>query len=357
VKHHGLDDDEYSLLHIKESEYSDHSHHQLIVLHSPYEDTLIRHCWDSLEIKQLRTLQEGIFLEFCPHCSKSVNFVKLGFTLRLPQNEIDEFLEYFCKTTTAKRKKDEPYIYEMISHFNQCSHSPPVHPPPDAPSVPTNMHLTLYNVSDVLFKDKKPSCSRASKSKLVQEAEDIPEPQRELHYMNQDSRNRVAMTNYETGLSSATPQRKLHYMNQGPENGAGVKTVETDLAGAMPQRESQYMNHESGTGVAVTTALSTGEVPQRELHYMNQQDINNQVATNIIETSSLNAAPQRESQYANQDFINQPVMSTFETSEKQSQSHFSGNHVNNCPPVAPRRKVNVSGKQWDYLDMHVYNYV
>ena len=57
----------------------------------------------------------------------------------------------------------------MINHYNmcvitllQCMHAVPI---PSA--VPACSHLTLYNASDVLFQDKKPSHNRASKSKLL----------------------------------------------------------------------------------------------------------------------------------------------------------------------------------------------
>ena len=151
VKHYGLEDNQYSLLYVEERTYQDNTYHDLIVLSSPYDNTEIRHCWDSLEIKQLRAIQEGVFLEFCPHCCSSATMVQQGFTLRLPQKDVNASLEFFCEHTSAKFKPDQTYICEMMTHSILCTHSPPVRPAPNPPPVPAGMNLTLYNVSDVLF--------------------------------------------------------------------------------------------------------------------------------------------------------------------------------------------------------------
>ena len=206
VKHYGLDDDEYSLLHVEDRTYSDNTFHHLIVLSSPYDDIKIRHCWDSLEVKQLRAVQEGVFLDFCPHCSKSVTFVKLGFTLRLPQIEIESCLDFFCQHTSAKRKKDQKYICEMTTHSILCTHSPPVHPAPNPPPVPTGVNAILYNISDVLF---RPSLSRASRSRLDTA---VPPPtntsQREPpHYVNQESYNQLCTNTQGTSSPDVLPSQ------------------------------------------------------------------------------------------------------------------------------------------------------
>ena len=151
---------------MEERTYQDKSLHHLIVLSSPYSNTEIRHCWDTLEVKQLSMTPEGVFLEFCPHCSRSLYFVKLGFTLRLLQDEIEKCLDFFCEYTSAKRKRNENHICEMINHYNLCSHSPPLRPAPNPPTGPTDMHVVLYNISDALFKDQQPSLDTTSRSKL-----------------------------------------------------------------------------------------------------------------------------------------------------------------------------------------------
>ena len=191
-------------------------------------------------------MQEGILLEFCPHCSKSINFVRLGFTLRLPQNGIETCLEYFCQHTTAKYKKDETYICEMICHYNMCSYSPPLHAPPNPPPVPTNMHLTLYNVSNVLFQDKKPSLSRASKSKLeATVAPVLSSPQRDLQYVNQDSVNQPYTITQETSSSSAMPRRDLHYVNQDSVNQTSTTTQGTSSSSVISSQPQLSGSHVS----------------------------------------------------------------------------------------------------------------
>jgi len=52
----------------------------------------------------------------------------------------------------------------MVNHYNLCSHSPPVRP---APPVSTDMHLTLYNISDILFQDKQPPLVRDKVNTVV----------------------------------------------------------------------------------------------------------------------------------------------------------------------------------------------
>ena len=195
---------------MEEITYSDNTLHHLIVLVSPYDNTEIRHCWDSLEVKQLRAVQEGVFLEFCPHCSSSVDLVQLGFTLRLPQKDIENCLEYFCQHTSAKRKQDEKYICEMTTHSILCTHSPPVRPAPNPPPVPTGMHLTLYNVSDVLFRS-------STESTRLNTAVTPPRamPQRApTHYVNQDTENPPNMTTQKT--STEVPQLSGSHVSNRP---------------------------------------------------------------------------------------------------------------------------------------------
>ena len=161
VKHYGISDNEFSLLHIEDVSWSGQARHDMIILSSPYNDSEVRHRWASVEIKLLRTVHEGVFIEFCPHCSKSKNFVKLGFTLRLPQEQIEDCLEFFCRNTLAQRKKYETYICEMVDHDKQCVNRSPSVPAPKAPPSTANAHLTLYGVTDII---RHPALTRASKS-------------------------------------------------------------------------------------------------------------------------------------------------------------------------------------------------
>ncbi|XP_065894767.1 uncharacterized protein [Dysidea avara] len=161
VKHYGISDNEFSLLHIEDVSWSDLTRHDMIILSSPYDDTEVRHRWASVEIKLLRAVHEGVFIEFCPQCSKSQNFVRLGFTLRLPQEKIEDCLEFFCRNTSAQHKKDEAYICEMMDHYKQCVRRPPSVPAPTPPPSTSNTHLTLYGVTDII---KHPALTRASKS-------------------------------------------------------------------------------------------------------------------------------------------------------------------------------------------------
>jgi len=151
VKHYGISDDEFSLLHIEDVSWSGQARHDMIILSSPYDDSKVRHRWALVEIKLLRTVHEGVFIVFCPHCSKSENFVKLGFTLWLPQEHIEDCLEFFCRNTSAQRKKDEAHICEMIDHNKQCVHRPPTVPAPKASKSAANAHLTLYGVTDIII--------------------------------------------------------------------------------------------------------------------------------------------------------------------------------------------------------------
>jgi len=259
VKHYGLDDDEYSLLHVEERTYQDESLHHLIVLSSPYSNTEIRHCWDSLEVKQLRMVHEGVYLEFCPHCSRSLNFVKLGFTLRLLQGEIENCLEFFCEYTSAKRKRYENHICEMINHYNLCSHSPPVRPAPNPPTRPTNMHVVLYNISDPLFKDKQPSLNRASRSKLDTAANPAnlnsdnqpytsakqtnPEPQ---HYANLNSGNQTSTTTTTTTTTTtqqtSSELRKYANLNSGNKPCTTTTTITTTTTHQTSLEPRHYAN-------------------------------------------------------------------------------------------------------------------
>jgi len=154
-------------------------------------------------------VQEGVFLEFCPHCCSSATMVQQGFILRLPQKDIDTCLEFFCECTSAKFKPDQRYICEMITHSILCTHSPPVRSAPNAPPVPTGINLTLYNVSDVL------SGSTANTASTRQATP--PRARTSQQCVNHDSTNESSITinvsNPQDEVSSQTQLQGCHVRN------------------------------------------------------------------------------------------------------------------------------------------------
>ena len=215
VKHCSPDGDEiYSLLHVEGRTYPDNTKHDMIILSSPYDDKEHRHCWDSLVVKQLRAVQEGILIEFCQHCCKSDDLVQLGFTLRLPQKDVENCLEFFCQHTTAKYKQDAKYICEMKTHSLLCPHAPPVREAPRPPSAPSGVSLVLYNVSNKLFGS---SLDTKSGTPILPPKQKEP---RNLQYVNQDSNNQPSTTTQKISLqdelSSQSQMQGSHVRNRPP---------------------------------------------------------------------------------------------------------------------------------------------
>lgn len=134
----------------------------------------------------------------------------------------------------------------MISHYNMCSYTPPVCAAPSPPAVPAGTYLTLYNVSDVLFKDKKPSCSRASRSKLKTPVTSSSAMlQRELQDVNQDSTDtHPFITTQKTSPPSTIPRSGLQYVNQdSTDNKSFIATQKTKSPSGQPQLSGGHVSH------------------------------------------------------------------------------------------------------------------
>jgi len=138
--------------------------------------------------------------------------VQQGFTLRLPQKDVNASLEFFCEHTSAKFKPDQTYICEMMTHSILCTHSPPVRPAPNPPPVPAGMNLTLYNVSDVLFG------SSANTSSTRQATP--PRARASQQCVNHDSATQssitVSVSNPQNGVPSQPQLGGSHVRNRPP---------------------------------------------------------------------------------------------------------------------------------------------